>query len=108
MIPVKIGEVKEFAPVEIAGRKALLSDVRISREDIPNGLYLYDLMEDENGYAAIIENHVFCNYYGTIIVGEEIPFENFYDISGLDNDEGLNYLPEPLMSLEKGREWLHG
>lgn len=68
--------------MEILGRKALFSDLRIGREAIPRNLIAYELREnyterDYNEYAEplppslSIAKSVLVDYFGTVLLGKK-------------------------------------
>ncbi len=61
--------------IDLFGKPALFSNGRLTSDDIPKGLYCYDLREadDGDGFAAI-EPHVVVNHGGSVITDEPIDF----------------------------------
>ena len=78
--------------VEIFGKPALFSNGRLTANDIPQGLYCYDLREadDGSGFAAI-EPHVVVNHGGSVITDEPIDFGETGFISFTD-DTSPNFI----------------
>ena len=61
--------------IDLFDRPALFSNWRLSSDDIPKGLYCYDLREADNGDEFItIEPHVVVNHGGSVITDEPIEF----------------------------------
>ena len=61
--------------IEVLGRKALFSNGRILPEEIPEGLYAYDLRySDEEGQFISIEPKVGVNHGGTVLMRELLDF----------------------------------
>ena len=61
--------------IDLFGKPALFSNWRLSSDDIPKGLYCYDLREADNGDRFItIEPHVVVNHGGSVITDEPIDF----------------------------------
>ena len=61
--------------IEVLGRKALFSNGRILPEEIPEGLYAYDLRySDEKGQFISIEPKVGVNHGGTVLMRELLDF----------------------------------
>lgn len=77
--------------IEILGKKALFSNSRISKSDIPEGMYRYDFREDSDNYFATIEKNVVVNYSGSIITTESIDLGESGYIE-LDKDSSPNFL----------------
>lgn len=59
---------------EIMGQEVLFSKGRFDRENLPDGLYCYDLREGDSGYAATIEPSVAVNHFGFILTTQPIEF----------------------------------
>ena len=75
---------------EIMGQEVLFSNGRIDRENLPDGLYCYDLREGESGYAATLEPSVAVNHFGSIITTQpiEFPEAGYYE---LNEENGLSF-----------------
>lgn len=82
--------------IEVLGSKALFSNGRLMPEEIPEGLYAYDLrLSDDGSSFATVEPKVTINYGGTILMKEIIDFgENGY--IELDDDSSPNFLSEEM------------
>lgn len=71
----KITEPEKYDVIEIDGRAALFTDGRISEDEIPDGLYRYDLRYgDHDLIDGVIEPQAFVNHGGSILVKEPIDF----------------------------------
>lgn len=70
--------------VEIFGVKALFLDERVRPEDVPEGLYRYELRgsDVDPGDPVLIENRVIVNHAGTILAAKplDIPKEGFLEL----------------------------
>lgn len=68
--------------------KGFFTCLRVDDDDVPNGMYKYDLREDDNDLSlpATIEEHVYINHYGTFITKERIDF-NGKDCLEIDNSD---------------------
>lgn len=70
--------------VELFGTVALFFDERVRQEDVPEGLYRYDLRgaDYDPGEPALVENHVKVNHAGTILTAKplDIPKEGFLEL----------------------------
>lgn len=75
---------------EIMGQEVLFSNGRIDRENLPDGLYCYDLREGESGYAATLEPSVAVNHFGSIITTQPIEFPEQGYIE-LNEENGLSF-----------------
>jgi len=82
---------ENFEEVEILGKPALFSSLRIDRSTLPKGLYLYEVRHDDDcqGIACQIARGIMVNHWGTLITREPIklPPDGYRDIA----PEDLNY-----------------
>lgn len=85
--------------IEVLGQTALFSNERIAPEDLPEGLYKYDLREGETLAFASVEPNVAVNHAGTIITKEPINFGEQGYIA-FNDDTSPNFLGEH-MSIEE-------
>ena len=77
--------------IELFGRKALFFDARVLPKELPQGLYHYELRDDECGEFATIEVNVRVNFAGTLLMKEPLDFgEDGYLV--LDEDTSPNFL----------------
>ena len=65
---------EKYQLIELFGRPALFSDDRITPNDIPEGLYCYDLRHGDDGRFCTVEPKVSVNYNGSVICDEPIDF----------------------------------
>lgn len=82
---------EEYQEIEIFEVPALHSDGRIRQEEVPEGMYRYDLRgsDYDPGEPASVENQVFVNHAGTVITLIPLPMpERGY----LRLGEGLNFV----------------
>lgn len=77
-------EQEYFEYVTLFGILALLSEGRVARRNIPQGLFAYDLRgaDDDFGRPATLETHVGVNHAGTLITAKPIliPETDYVDI----------------------------
>ena len=86
--------------IEIIGRPALFSDGRISDDEIPDGLYRYDLrFGDDDLTIGAIEPNVYVDHAGSIVVKEPIDFGESGNIQ-LDEDSSPNFTGEEMTAEE--------
>ena len=90
--------------VEILGQTALFTNGRVTDEELPDGLYKYDLREGENISFATIEKSVTVNHSGTILVKSPLDFYGQRYLV-LDDDTSPNFLgysltPEEFMETD--------
>ena len=78
--------------IEVLGRKALFSNGRLLPEEIPEGLYAYDLRQSDDGDRFVsIESKVGANHGGTVLMRELLDFGETGYIE-LDDDTSPNFL----------------
>lgn len=63
---------KQWEVVKVLGRKALFANERIAAEDVPEGMYQYDLRDNGQGWFVSLEKSVKVNHGGTLLFTEEI------------------------------------
>ena len=86
--------------VEILDRVALFTNGRIADDEIPAGLYKYDLRQSDDGDSfCTIEPHVAVNHGGTILLREMLDFGEDGYIE-LNEDSSPNFNGE-LMTTEE-------
>lgn len=101
-VPYDEPEVKELSAqgmtdekldvIEVLDRRALFANGRILPEEIPEGLYAYDLRESDDGDRFIsIEPKVGVNHGGTVLMKEILDFGESGFIS-FDKDSDPNFL----------------
>ena len=90
--------------IEILDRKALFSNGRLLPEQIPEGLYAYDLRHSDDGDRfCAIEPKVGVNHGGTVLMRDILDFgENGY--IPLDEDTEPNFLGETMTVSEFAEE----
>lgn len=66
-----------LAEVEILGRMALFTELRVDRATVPEGMYCYDLRQtDDNKFPTALEESILVNYFGTILLRDKLELEN--------------------------------
>lgn len=90
--------------IEVLDRRALFSNGRLMPEQIPEGLYAYDLRHSDDGDRfCSIEPKVGVNHSGTVLVRDVLDFgENGY--IPLDEDTEPNFLGETMTVSEFAEE----
>ena len=63
---------ESFESVELFGKPALFTMMRIDRQSVPPGLFVYDIRNGDNGNPATLEKNVLVNHYGTVILNRPI------------------------------------
>jgi len=90
--------------IEILDRKALFSNGRLMPEEIPEGLYAYDLRHSDDGSRfCSIEPRVSVNHGGTILLKEVLDFGEQGYIA-LDDDTEPNFTGEEMTPSEFAEE----
>lgn len=90
--------------IEVLDRRALFSNGRLMPEQIPEGLYAYDLRHSDDGDRfCSIEPKVGVNHGGTVLMRDILDFgENGY--IPLDEDTEPNFLGETMTASEFAEE----
>ncbi len=90
--------------IELLGRRALFSNGRLAPEEIPEGLYAYDLREGESLAFATIEPKVAENHGGTILMKAPLDFggEGYivFDEDTSPNFLGYELTPQEFMEID--------
>lgn len=90
--------------IEVLDRKALFSNGRLLPEEIPEGLYAYDLRHSDDGDRfCSIEPKVAVNHGGTVLLKEVLDFGEQGYIS-LDEDTEPNFTGEEMTAEEFAEE----
>ena len=73
-----------FERIKVMGIPALFTDIRIERESVPAGLYLYEVRSDDEGKGDPVQiaEGILVNHFGSIITREPIllPTNGYRDI----------------------------
>lgn len=99
----KVGEImarcnameEDFMEITVLGKPALFTSLRIAQETVPEGLYLYEVREDDYGRGDPVQiaKGILVNHFGSIITCEPI---------ALPADGCLNIDPETDWNFEGG------
>lgn len=66
---------EKMQEVEIKGRLALFTGLRLDKNSIPDGMYIYALRHgDDAGIPCSIEKNVTVHYFGTVVTAEPFDF----------------------------------
>ena len=84
---------ESFELIEVEGQKALFANHRMTKADIPQGLYVYHLREGDNGEFSTIEPQVLVNHAGSVVTKKPIDFKGADHID-FDEDSSPNFLGE--------------
>ena len=63
-----------FSEITVLGKPALFHDLRIERESVPKGLYLYEVRHDDVSFGDPVQiaKGIMVNHFGSIITREPI------------------------------------
>lgn len=90
--------------IEVLDRRALFSNGRLMPEEVPEGLYAYDLRHSDDGDRfCSVEPKVGVNHGGTVLLKEVLDFGEQGYIS-LDEDTEPNFLGETMTVSEFAEE----
>lgn len=90
--------------IEVLDRRALFSNGRLMPEQIPEGLYAYDLRHSDDGDRfCSVEPRVGVNHGGTVLLKEALDFGECGYIS-LDEDTEPNFLGDEMTPSEFAEE----
>ncbi len=90
---------EKYDVIEVLGQTALFSNDWIAQENLPEGLYKYDLRYGDSGDFVSVEPQAVVNHAGTIITKEPIDFGEAGYIS-FDDDSSPNFLGEEMTAEE--------
>ena len=58
----------EYEKLRLFNRTVLFTDLRLNKDTIPDGVYVYEIREDYEGNLRIREGAApLCNYWGTVL-----------------------------------------
>ena len=89
---IQIANDEQYQEVELFEKPALFSNWRVSRDDLPEGVYCYDLRgsDDDPGEPIYVENRVGVNHAGAVLLTEPLDLQTEGYIR-LTEEEGLNF-----------------
>lgn len=89
-----------FEEVEVFGKPALFTCLRIDRDTVPEGVYKYSIRHDDEGRgdACELARWIMVNHWGDILTLEEINLGE--DGFVLMNDEDINYATDTTNTLD--------
>ena len=107
---IQIDNDEQYQEVELFEKPALFSNGRISRDDLPEGVYCYDLRgsDDDPGSPICVEERVMVNHAGSVILTAPLEFPEegrlyFTDETGLNFNGGMLTLSQFLQEQKKDR-----
>ena len=76
---------QRYMDIRVFGKPALFYDMRLDRNTVPKGLYLYEVRYDDDniGEPVQLAKKILVNYFGTILTREPITLnsDGYLDIS---------------------------
>lgn len=84
---------KTFEPLKLFGKLVLFTPSRIKDEDLPKGIYRYEVRHDDEclGIMCELSKRILVNHWGTILSNKPIQLEqNGYRY--IDEDKDVHYL----------------
>ena len=107
---IQIDNDEQYQEVELFEKPALFSNGRIFRDDLPEGVYCYDLRgsDDDPGSPICVEERVVVNHAGSVILTAPLEFPEegrlyFTDETGLNFNGGMLTLSQFLQEQKKDR-----
>ena len=107
---IQIDNDQQYQEVELFEKPALFSNGRISHDDLPEGVYCYDLRgsDDDPGFPICVEERVVVNHAGSVILTAPLEFPEegrlyFTDETGLNFNGGMLTLSQFLQEQKKDR-----
>ena len=107
---IQIDNDEQYQEVKLFEKPALFSNGRISRDDLPEGVYCYDLRgsDDDPGSPICVEERVVVNHAGSVILTAPLEFSEegrlyFTDETGLNFNGGMLTLSQFLQEQKKDR-----
>ena len=107
---IQIDNDEQYQEVELFEKPALFSNGRISRDDLPEGVYCYDLRgsDDDPGSPICVEERVMVNHAGSVILTAPLEFPEegrlyFTDETRLNFNGGMLTLSQFLQEQKKDR-----
>ena len=107
---IQIDNDQQYQEVELFEKPALFSNGRISHDDLPEGVYCYDLRgsDDDPGFPICVEERVVVNRAGSVILTAPLEFSEegrlyFTDENGLNFNGGMLTLSQFLQEQKKDR-----
>lgn len=88
----------EWEEVEVVDRKGLFSCLRIDRDSVPEGWFMYEVRHDDfgNGDPVEIAYGILVNHWGTLLVKEPFDLEPYIETGDtfldINPEEDWNYL----------------
>lgn len=80
-----------YDSIHIFGIPALFIDSRLDRNQLPKGVYCYEVQHDDEhkGIITMIGNHIMVNHRGTVLTTKQIPLN--YGYRDVDEHKDIQY-----------------
>ena len=83
-------QTERFKEITLFGHPALFTDRRLDRETLPDGFFLYEIRHADDGTPSAVENNVFVDYYGAVILPDPLVLSENESIDiDVDHDVGI-------------------
>ena len=91
---------KQFEQIRLFDKPVLFTPSRINKNDLPKGIYKYELRHDDECQGIIVEisTSVLVNYWGTIVSNKPIPLDKD-GYREIDEDYDIQYLSKLRINL---------
>ncbi len=98
-------DAKTYQEIEIFDVPGLFSNGRIASEDIPEGMYRYDLRgsDDDPGMAIAVEDRVVVNHAGSVLTTKPLPIPEGGRLM-FTEDEGMNFVGGDITAFQFANE----
>lgn len=93
---------ERFEPIKLFGKLVLFTPSRIRDEELPKGIYRYEVRHDDEclGIMCELSKRILVNHWGTILSDKPIQLEqNGYRY--IDEDKDVQYLNSRSLTLQK-------
>ncbi len=91
-----------FDKILLFRRPVLFTPLRIRNQDVPSGLYKYELRHDDECTGEIVQiaKGIMVNHWGTILSDHQLRLgpDGYRDI---DEDKDIRYLDEPRITIKE-------
>lgn len=92
---------KTYQQIKLFGKIVLFTPSRIDRTTVPEELFLYEVMHDDEcqGIMCSISRSVMVNFWGTVISNDIIPLDRL-GYRDIDEDRDVKFLDKESISLQ--------
>ena len=95
-----VTEIHDWEPVEVFGKRCILTSCRVNPKSLPHGFYMYECRHYDEDWGLICEiaPGIMVNFFGTIVVNEPLPVD--WDTSMVSVRNGDNQYGEKVIDGE--------